>query len=219
MSDAPQYARVAFAGIEVYYTSALDGGGAGSGQDFLHYVGRWLGPRRRIFEWCAGPGFIGFSLLAHGLCDSLCLADVDAAAVAACRLTIVRNGLERRVSVYHSDCFARIPQHERWDLVVGNPPHSGSAAPIARIQRPLHVYQDVGWELHRRFYRRVADFLAPGGEVLVQENALFSTVDTFRPMIEAGGLRIVDAPVCATTHRRCYYYIRSAPSVRAARAS
>ena len=32
---------------------------------------------RRLFEWCAGPGFIGFALLADGLTGTLVLADVN----------------------------------------------------------------------------------------------------------------------------------------------
>ena len=67
----------------------------------------------RAFEWCAGPGFIGFSLLAHGLCDTLCLADVNPEAVAACRRTIARNGLAGKAAAYVSDNLKDIPASER----------------------------------------------------------------------------------------------------------
>ena len=56
-----------------------------------------------LYEWCAGPGFIGFSLLGHGLCDSLCVADINPEAVAALRRTVATNGIGGQVSVYHSD--------------------------------------------------------------------------------------------------------------------
>ena len=52
----------------------------------------------RAFEWCAGPRFIGFSLLGHGLCDTLCLADINPEAVSACERTIADNALTDRVS-------------------------------------------------------------------------------------------------------------------------
>jgi tRNA1(Val) A37 N6-methylase TrmN6 len=82
-------------------------------------------PRQsRVFEWCAGPGFIGFALLGYGFCDTLCLADVK-----ACRLTVTQNGLAERVTVYHSDNLDGIPPSERWDLVVGNPPHFVDVSP------------------------------------------------------------------------------------------
>jgi hypothetical protein len=76
----------------------------------------------RVFEWCSGPGFIGFSMLAHGLCETLCLADINDEAVEACQKTIRDNRLEARVAVYESDNLTNIPREEQWDLVVGNPP-------------------------------------------------------------------------------------------------
>ncbi len=80
----------------------LDGGGSKLFPAYLEIV-RELPRPRRIFEWCSGPGFIGFSMLANGLCDSLCLADINPAAVDCCRRTVADNGLSDRVSVYHSD--------------------------------------------------------------------------------------------------------------------
>ena len=80
-------------------------------------------PRQaRVFEWCAGPAFIGFSMLGHGLCETLCLADINPMAVTACRRTIASNGLGGSVTVYHSDDLSAIPVEEQWDLVVSNPP-------------------------------------------------------------------------------------------------
>jgi 16S rRNA G1207 methylase RsmC len=147
MFRAPQpWRQVSYDGLSVYYHSGLDGGGGTFGQEYRD-LSQWAGqpPRRRVFEWCAGPGFIGFSLLAYGLCDSLGLADVNEAAVDACRITAAENGLEDRVWVYHSDNLASVPGTERWDLVVGNPPHFADAfegdPPSPRW----------GWQLHGEF--------------------------------------------------------------------
>ena len=74
---------VEFQGVKVYYTKELDGGGAGFGQDYIDFIRGNFPPQKRIFEWCAGPGFIGFSLLAHGLCKTLCLADINPLAINA----------------------------------------------------------------------------------------------------------------------------------------
>lgn len=188
------YRTVSYDGIAVYYSPDLVGGGEKYGQDYLAQIAERFGTVGRVCEWCAGPGFIGFSLLAHGLCRSLCLADVNPAAVTACRETVRRNGLADRVAVYESDCLDAIPPVEAWDLVVGNPPHSGTDAVLP--WGPSLIYRDVGWTLHRRFYRDVARFLRPGASVLIQENADLSTPDTFRPMLAAGGLDFVDSFPC-----------------------
>src|SRR5690349_9794644 len=118
------HSRVRYGDIDVYYKRFLDGGGTGFGQDFLRlFRSRRMPTQARVFEWCAGPGFIGFSLLGFGLCDTLCLADINSDAVRACERTVAYNRLEERVSIYHSDNLDNIPASERWDLVVGNPPH------------------------------------------------------------------------------------------------
>jgi Methyltransferase small domain len=118
------YKQATLAGTRVSYKNHLDGGGRGFGQDFIPLLLHYSLPRQaRAFEWCAGPGFIGFSLLAHGLCETLCLADINPEAVQACQCTIADNALSDRASVYCSDNLRNIPPTEQWDLVVSNPPH------------------------------------------------------------------------------------------------
>ena len=204
---ATNYATKVFNGLPVLFTPELDGGGAGYGQDFVHFVRANFPRQRRVFEWCGGAGFIGFSLLSHDLCDTLCLADINPAAVEACHATIAANGLQERVSVYQSDCLKGIPHEEQWDLVVANPPHSGTDETIPEIRRPRIIYQDVGWKLHEEFYRNVGRFLSPQGQLLIQENFRFSSVATFKQMIERNGFSIVDTPACETPSRKYYYYI------------
>src|SRR6516225_6100060 len=113
-----------FWGIRVNYMQHLDGGGSTFiGRNFVFYLrNRGMPMQARTFEWCAGPGFIGFSLLGAGLTQTLCLADINPEAVAACRRSIKDNALAARVNAYQSDNLANIPQSEQWDLVVGNPP-------------------------------------------------------------------------------------------------
>jgi len=72
-----------FNDIRVCYTDDLDGGGRGFGQCFIPLVQELFGKVGRIFEFCGGPGFIGFSLMVNGLCESLCLTDVNPLAIDA----------------------------------------------------------------------------------------------------------------------------------------
>ena len=112
------------AGIAVFDRPELHKGGMSFGQDFprvLNELG--VGRCQRMFEYCAGPGYIGYSLLAAGWCETLALADVSRDAVAAARRTAAFNRLDERVAVYESDALDQIPADERWDLVVSNPPH------------------------------------------------------------------------------------------------
>jgi 16S rRNA G966 N2-methylase RsmD len=194
---------VTYGAIRVRYRDHLDGGGRTFGIDYLPLF-RDLGmpPQPRVFEWCAGPGFVGFALLAHGFCETLCLADINPEAVEACRLTVAQNELAQRVVVYRSDNLDGIPKSERWDLVVGNPPHFADLAP-GQLR-----FHDECWCLHRNFFGAVSNFLKPGGVIVLVENNHGSTAETFRPMIDDAGLRTVFVRNCEgrrTPYNRFYY--------------
>lgn len=197
------YREVTYSGVRVSYKRHLDGGGSSFGQDFIPVLrGRGMPKVQRTFEWCTGPGFIGFSLLAHGLTETLCLADVNPEAVAACRRTVARNALDGRVAVYHSDNLKGIPASEQWDLVVSNPPHFVDTS-FGQLR-----YHDPDWSVHRGFFGSVARHLEPGGVVVLQENNAGSTPDTFAPMIAEAGLKVVfvqDASQQRTSESRMFY--------------
>jgi len=174
-------------GVLVFDREDLDGGGSGFGQDYIRAL-REIGLTNssRVFEFCAGPGYIGYSLLARSLCRSLALADINPVAVQAARLTAEFNGLTDRVSVYQSDGLDQIPPSEKWDLVVSNPPHFIKWTGNGKMR-----CEDLGWQIHRKFYSQVKNFLSPGGSVFLQENSLGSTVEDFAPMIHESGGRII----------------------------
>src|SRR6202044_4038377 len=78
---APPSRHISLAGIDISYRSELDGGGTDFGQQFIPVLrSRGMPKQKRAFEWCCGPGFIGFSMLRHGLWEILCLSDINPAA-------------------------------------------------------------------------------------------------------------------------------------------
>lgn len=203
------YKIVTYNDVDVHYLPELDGGGMGFGQQYVRYLRDNVGHVRRLFEWCAGPGFIGFSLLAHGVCDELRLADVNPAAIRAIRATIDANGLADQVHCYESDNLDQLADVQ-CDLVVGNPPHSGTAKPCPEIGKPPLIYMDPGWRLHRSFYAGISDHLRPGAKIIIQENGEFSSALDFAEMITAARLEIkrVDEG------ERGFYFLWSEPADR-----
>jgi 16S rRNA G966 N2-methylase RsmD len=176
---------VRYGDLRVHYKKHLDGGGSSFGQGYIPFLTtRGMPKQPRVYEWCSGPAFIGFSLLAHGLCETLCLADVNEDAVDACRRTVRTNRLSDRVSVYESDNLKGIPASEQWDLVVGNPPFYPD-----RYAAEIRAY-DEDWRLHRGFFAGIGRHLKPGGVILLQEANDGSTPETFRGMIEEAGFSI-----------------------------
>ncbi|GEM_PF-1165388 len=183
------YYKVKYNEISVSYLPELDGGGMTFGQQYLGVIRERVGRVGHVFEYCAGPGFIGFSLLANGLCDRLTLADVNPAAVKAVEATIRENHLEARVKVYQSDCLDDIPATEKWDLVVSNPPHwDGTEESYREAIRLV----DPGWIIHKRFYRDVKKFMNPHASIIFQESSHATKRDDFEPMIKENGLELVE---------------------------
>ncbi|OON79708.1 methyltransferase [Streptomyces tsukubensis] len=203
----PRHLQAQYGPVGVSYTEELDGGGNTFGRAYAPFVERHLGHVGSAFEWCAGPGFIGFSLLAAGLCTSLDLGDLNPASQAVVDRTVKANGLENQVRFHLSDSFAQVPADLRWDLIVGNPPHVNAAAPASEYQHshsPL-IWKDTDWSIHRDFYAAAPGFLNPGGSILIQENHRFSAPEDFMQMIEDAGLEVVGSFGCGPGFEDYYF--------------
>lgn len=197
--------EVRYGDIVVRYFPNLNGGGTWFGQDLVPVVKFLFGRVYSICEFASGPGFIGFSLLAAGLCEQLTLVDCNPQAIRLCLRTAAENKLTRRVSAHVSDCLKTVPDYEKWDLVVGNPPHfKGSREEY--VTDSLSI--DPDWTIHRQFYKDVPRFLSSGGSVLLMENLEGSNPHTWSDMIEPSGLELVKcfryrtSPPATSTHPR-----------------
>ena len=188
-TDHAPISTVCYRDLEVFYTADLEGGGRTFGREFLQVVPEKIGHVDHLCEFCAGPAFIAYSLLAHDLCRRLTLTDINPAALELCRRTAEHNALTDRVTCIHSDALACVPATEKWDLVVSNPPHwteydGVHGTDIRRF--------DINLEIHQRFYARIRHHLTPDGIILFQENARATKAEDFTEMIETNGLEIVD---------------------------
>lgn len=143
----------------------LDGGGSGHAAVFSRFVQERFPGRTfdHALEWCAGPGYIGFGLLAEGRCRRLSLCDINPDAIACATDTIRRNGLDDRVTAYVGDNLTAIEAKQQFDLIVGNPPWSRTR----NVGNNELIASDPDWRIHRGFYESVAAYLKPGGIVCV----------------------------------------------------
>ena len=164
----PQFSILGQPEFKVLYQSSEDGGGTWFGQEYVEIVrDRYQRRFRRCLEWCSGPGFIGFALLAHGLCDSLCLVDYNGQAAVSVGETARYNRCQERVQFYQTDRISVIPDVERFDLVVANPPHYLECPGDDNYQR---IAVDTNWQAHQEFYQNIARYLDDDAVVLLQEN-------------------------------------------------
>lgn len=179
--------------IEVFYDSWMDGGGPRFGQDYIGVL-RSRYPNRvfeHCYEWCSGPGFIGFAILSHGITKRLSLSDCYAPAIDSVIETIKHNRLEDLINAYVGSSLTVLPTNAKFDLVVANPPHYLECPGNDNYQR---IAVDRDWQAHRDFFKHIGQHLTEDGVILLQENRAGSLngIENFRTMIESNRLQITD---------------------------
>jgi hypothetical protein len=129
---------------------------------------------KTAFEWCAGPAWIGMWLLENGICETLVTGDINKKTVRLVRETAKKHNYDIRA--YVSDNLKDIPQDEKFDLVISNPPN------YCNIQRShTHGYMrndlrpsDVGWEIHEDFYNNISNYLNDDAVMFISEVELYN---------------------------------------------
>ncbi|MCC8927978.1 MAG: putative protein N(5)-glutamine methyltransferase [Rhodococcus sp. (in: high G+C Gram-positive bacteria)] len=126
-----------------------------------------------VIDICCGSGAVGLAL-AHSVADiEVHAADIDAAAARCARRNLAPIGGH----VYEGDLYSPLPQSIRGhaDVIVANAPYVPTAAissmpPEARDHEP-RVALDGGPDglaLHRRIAAEAAEWIAPGGTLLIE---------------------------------------------------
>ncbi len=180
---------IKYSDITVFYLHELDGGALDFGEEaFVNTVRELYGSVDNLCEFCCGPGFIGFSLLARGLCKKLSLVDINPDAIACCKKTITENSLKDRVTIHLSDGLSAVGNLEVWDLVISNPPHFDGTR---KMYENDIIAIDPDWIIHDKFYRDVPRHLSKKGQVLFLENVTGAPEDMWKRMIEKNGLKFI----------------------------
>lgn len=179
-------------GIKVYYDSWMEGGGTWFGQEYVELVNNRYPTQQfgKCYEWCSGPGFIGFALLDHGLCQQLCVSDIYESAINKAVAATARQ-IPDLVTAYHTGSLSSLPSDEMFDLVVANPPHFLTCPGDENMQR---IKVDHDWATHRDFFQHIGSHLTPNGIILLQENQAGSLnrEKDFEHYINSSGLEITD---------------------------
>jgi hypothetical protein len=182
--------------IKIHYHNSLDGGGTSAGQRFSSVIEK-LYPGQifeNCFEWCSGPGFIGFDLLSRKLCQKLYLNDIYYPAIESIKLTIDNNRgqCQDRVFYHHSESISSLPSDWKFDLVIANPPHWNPSLEqlITNITFNNRICADDGWNLHNDFFSNIKKYLNPDAVILLQEQPYASGPESFRSVIEQNNMYI-----------------------------
>jgi methylase of polypeptide subunit release factors len=175
-------ASVALSGeIEIKYPRKLDGGGIAFKDNLIDVV-RKTGKTtyNRAYEWCAGFGVLGYELLGLKLCEHIVFSDMYQDAIDNCLDTAMSNKLTAVVTTYHTDKIANIPDSEKWDLVVSNPPHCIDELEFRRNvyvpgQDPLNLDNavrlcvDQDYKIHSEFFQNIRKHLTQDADIYLIE--------------------------------------------------
>ncbi|WP_429389890.1 putative protein N(5)-glutamine methyltransferase [Paenarthrobacter sp. TE4293] len=152
-------------------------------------------PGAVVVDLCCGSGALGAAVSdLLGTC-TLHAADIDPAAVRCAR----RNVEPRGGTVHRGDLYAALPDElmGRVDVLLANAPYVptesiGLMPPEARLHEPRAALDGGtdGLAVQRRVAQGAAQWLAPGGVLLVETSAA-QAAETARLLIEAGLLATV----------------------------
>ena len=160
--------------ISVCYRDELDGAGSRLAPAFVDCVLQHSAKPvyEHAFEWCAGPGFIGFTLLARSVVRRLTLCDINPAAIDCVARTVAANGLAGQVRFAAGPDLDPLQPDEAFDLVVANPPNFYALNPrhpsVPRLAGDLRP-NDPGWRVHRAFYAGIRRFLRADARMFISE--------------------------------------------------
>ena len=126
------------------------------------------------FEWCAGPAWIGMWLLENGICETLVTGDINEKTVNFVKESANKHSYNIRA--YHSDNLNQIPESEKFDLVIANPPNYCNIQethPLGYLRYNLRP-SDVDWKIHKDFYKSIGRHLNENAVMFISEVAPYS---------------------------------------------
>jgi len=134
----------------------------------------WISqPIHRALDLCTGSGCLAILLALAFPRARIDATDISRAALAVARKNVRAYRLGRRVKLARADLFSGIGRH-RYDLIVANPPYVGAAAmrklpPEYRREPRIALAGGAdGLAFVRRILDRAAEFLQPGGWLVVE---------------------------------------------------
>jgi methylase of polypeptide subunit release factors len=206
--------------IVIEYPQELNGGGTWMAKNFVIALEK-VYPNRKFksgLEWCSGPGFIGFELLARQLCSEMDFMDLHPPALENIKNTIKSNNLDYNIDCILADRIEQLP-NKKYDLIVGNPPHFNKKnhpryATDADLRRRT---LDIDLSIHKNFFNCISDFLSDDGVIVIcetyskrmtKEGLVIGPGIHFHelsPLIASNGFVICD--IHTTKNRENYYMV------------
>jgi methylase of polypeptide subunit release factors len=200
--------------FDVHYTPITNGGGDYFALEYAEVIYKFYGSVDSAMEWCAGPGFIGYSLLASKLCNNISFVEMTDLAINQLKKTKENNSsYADNINIYQGNRLDCLPSTKKFDLVVGNPPHWSSleaankSLNATNADEQINLLVDNNWEAHQDFFKQMKQLLSADGRILLQECSLGSSPNDFKEMITDAGFKITFVQESPMYKRNNIYYM------------
>ena len=184
--------------ITVTFPIHLDGGGMEMKDELIAAILNTGRKYNKCYEWCCGFGILGYEVYGKGLAENLVFTDYYDIAVKNCLNTAYANGLSDRVKGYVTPAVKNIPEYEKFDLVISNPPHMFSRqcyddefrnGPDSFLENTARLLVDDNYGIHKEFFANIRKNLTDDADLFIIE----STVPVIlKEIIEQNGFYIVE---------------------------
>jgi release factor glutamine methyltransferase len=157
-----------------------------------------VSPPPRICDVGTGSGCIAVTLLHERPLARGVGLDISEPALRVASRNSTRHGVQERLALIASDCFASLSEHAaRFTMIVSNPPYVAAEA-IAGLQREVREYEPHvaltpgtdGLDVIRRLLRDAPRFLDAGGHLLIEIG--FDQHEAVRAMIDPQVWHLLD---------------------------
>ncbi|MDC0661883.1 50S ribosomal protein L3 N(5)-glutamine methyltransferase [Marinobacter sp. SS21] len=147
----------------------------------------WLGdkPVGRILDLCTGSGCIGIAAATVFEEAEVELSDISADALVVAARNIDFHEVGDRVQAIQSDLFENL--HGRYDVILSNPPYV-DAEDLAAMPEEFHHEPELGLaagvdglDIAHRILVQAADYLTPGGLLIVEVGNSWVALDAAYP--------------------------------------
>ena len=151
-------------------------------------------PEPLIFDIGTGTCCIPISILMNHP-GAVCIGvDLSEDALKIAQTNVDMHQLSERITLLHSDLFAAIPEHQKADLILSNPPYIETAEisrldPKVKDHEPLMALDggEDGLVFYKQIINEAPDHLRPGGVLLFEIG--HNQADAVTKLLEAKGFK------------------------------